>query len=98
MCPDCNAIVEVRQWKRHRSFHKPARPSGGGASKALKAAVKRRDGSRCRGCGKTSQQARLEVHHVNGRWFDNRPENLITLCQLCHVEADRLIGARTPRS
>jgi len=31
-----------------------------------------------------AQHNLLEVHHKNGKPFDNRPENQIALCRLCH--------------
>lgn len=28
----------------------------------------------------------IEVHHINGRRQDNKPENLIPLCESCHFD------------
>lgn len=39
---------------------------------------------RC-GCG----GGPFEVHHENGRSFDNSPENLVAWCRACHREAHR---------
>ena len=47
--------------------------------------IKERDGWACRICG---AKERLEVHHIGGkhRFHEkNHPEDLITLCDSCHV-------------
>jgi len=37
---------------------------------------------RCEICGAWK---RLEAHHINGNWRDNRAENIMTLCKKpCH--------------
>lgn len=40
----------------------------------------------CPDCGRTEDevQGRFEVHHKNGEPMDNRPENQVGLCRLCH--------------
>jgi ATP-dependent DNA helicase RecQ len=42
-----------------------------------------RDGFKCRECGSTEN---LEVHHIFPKQFgvDHSPQNLITLCRICH--------------
>lgn len=40
----------------------------------------------CTVCGK---EGRTDVHHRNGDWQDNRPENLMRLCRGCHLRAHR---------
>lgn len=58
--------------------------------------IRRRDSHRCLVCGYKKQRGekRLPVHHIIPRrfapdWLRNIPENLITLCPLHHIHADR---------
>lgn len=59
-----------------------------------------RDGHKCRCCGRTEAQIKtdkaannhLVVHHIHeyaGRPEDNRLENLVTLCNSCHLVGRR---------
>ena len=55
--------------------------------KALRREARKRDGNRCVECGATE---RLEVHHLTyERIGRERLEDVVTLCQPCHAEADR---------
>lgn len=51
--------------------------------RGIRAQIIRRDKNKCRLCDSTVQ---LEVHHITPyrTTKDNSPENLITLCKLCH--------------
>lgn len=48
-------------------------------------------GSSCAVCGISEWQGRplvLELHHVNGRRDDHRPENVLLLCPNCHSQTN----------
>ncbi|WP_228044886.1 HNH endonuclease signature motif containing protein [Streptomyces ferrugineus] len=54
----------------------------------------------CAMCGTgpewNSKPLRLEVDHISGAWWDNRPENLRLLCPNCHATTDTYRGRRRP--
>ncbi|MFF9285960.1 HNH endonuclease [Streptomyces griseosporeus] len=53
---------------------------------------------RCSVCGTgpewNGRPLTLEVDHVSGEWWDNRPENLRLLCPNCHAVTDTYRGRR----
>jgi len=58
-----------------------SRPKGGMSRKAAHYTARKQKGVECECCGTTK---RLQVHHINENWSDNRLENLQTLCIFCH--------------
>ena len=48
----------------------------------------------CQVCG-ASDQSKLEVHHKNSNWLDNRTENLELLCVDCHHKRHSEIEVRS---
>jgi hypothetical protein len=50
--------------------------------KALRRQILERDGERCTLCGASE---RLHIHHVNLNRTDDNPDNLLTLCEICHA-------------
>ncbi len=44
--------------------------------------VLERDGHCCVVCGRTEE---LHIHHIDGDNTNDRPENLVTLCEHCHA-------------
>jgi 5-methylcytosine-specific restriction endonuclease McrA len=53
----------------------------------LRRQIRERDGYACRVCG-SARDKTLSVHHINYDKKDNRPENLITLCSVCHMKTN----------
>lgn len=55
---------------------------------------------RCGMCGTGPQwngrPLTLEVDHVDGRWWDDRPGNLRLLCPNCHAVTDTYRGRKRP--
>lgn len=53
-------------------------------SNHLRETIRKRDNYTCALCGKVQITPRHDVHHINYKKEDLRPENLITLCANCH--------------
>lgn len=65
------------------------------APKEVREAVYARDSYTCQDCGKQGQpgigRENIQVHHLINwtRGGDHSPENLITLCLMCHRQRER---------
>ena len=59
---------------------------GPGWTDNLRKKIRSRDGNACVACHATK---RLQIHHRNESKTDHSEENLITLCQSCHVHVHR---------
>lgn len=81
------------RWAGGYSYRSGQSPWAGNWDRIRKA-IRKRDGFKCRRCGKAAK--RLEVHHLKPiRLFDtpreaNNPRNLLTLCVKCHAEEHRV--------
>ena len=68
---------------------------------SIRAATRKRDGNRCTKCGDPGP--RLHVHHKTPlRFYDNpddanRPDNLTTLCRVCHAAEENLLRTQEDR-
>lgn len=56
----------------------------------LKESIRTRDGRRCNECNFTEKDLgyRLCVHHIDYNKKNNTPNNLISLCRLCHSQTN----------
>lgn len=67
-------------WKGGLSFE----PYGIEFNKGLKKQIKERDKHTCQFCGEKRKKIRKCVHHIDYNKRNNKPKNLITLCESCH--------------
>jgi len=55
----------------------------------------------CEHCGRTTWEdypIPLEIHHINGKSFDHRAENVLLLCPNCHYFTDNFRGRNISKS
>lgn len=63
-------------------------PWGPEFTKALRERVRERDGFSCRLCGAPQDGKKLSVHHVDYDKHNNNIDNLVALCNRCHVKTN----------
>ena len=71
-------------WKGGLSFE----PYGVEFNKRLKTQIKKRDKHTCQFCGEKRKRIRHCVHHIDYNKRNNKPKNLITLCESCHQKTN----------
>jgi 5-methylcytosine-specific restriction endonuclease McrA len=56
----------------------------------LKEQIRKRDNYACQECGYTQEQLKrkLDVHHIDYNKKNNSPDNLISLCNTCHLQTN----------
>lgn len=82
---DAGRLEDFRTFMRRRFCSLScanSRPKGGQSRKASHYHARKQRLGNCECCGGSK---RLEAHHVNEDWRDNRPENIQTLCIFCHT-------------
>lgn len=58
-------------------------------STELKRRIRERDGFRCQQCGTPEAGIPWQCHHINYDKTDQRPENLVLLCNRCHGKTQK---------
>jgi len=60
----------------------------------LKESMRKRDGHRCQKCfiHQSKLKRKLDVHHIDGNKGNLSPQNLISLCESCHIKLERNNG------
>src|SRR5262249_46217025 len=88
---DCaNQAHSIRMMGKGNSNYsgRSDRPYVGTLWQRLAPLIRELDGNRCTTCGEEVGDANdrdLPVHHIDENPKNNMPENLITLCQACHM-------------
>jgi hypothetical protein len=91
--------LDIRPRSRANAGQKNGRYRDGRHSRIYRTMIEK---THCRRCGATET---LGIHHVNGDHYDNRQENLMVLCNSCHMSeekrawwAAKKAGLPTPKS
>jgi 5-methylcytosine-specific restriction endonuclease McrA len=64
------------------------KPYGSGFTNRLKTFIRFRDKYKCRGCGIPQHELKrlLCIHHIDYNKNNHNPDNLISLCSICHAK------------
>ena len=90
----------VEVLKTQGMWHSDPNRYGKGWEK-IRLAVRQRDGFSCQSCGKVETSLEFHVHHrIPFKQFThpeeaNRSENLVTLCPICHMNAESSLRIRS---
>ena len=65
-------------------------PYNFGFNRKLKKQIRKRDNYTCQECGFTEQQLgkTLHIHHIDYNKRNDNPNNLICLCNSCHIHTN----------
>lgn len=92
-CPKCQRELQyknlIQEWLSGKNFT----VKGGMIPRFIKRYLIELHGNKCERCGwheanPTTGNVPLEIHHVDGDCYNNRPENLQLLCPNCHSITD----------
>lgn len=89
-----NSVATARKKSAEKVLREGTHPSGR-YLKTLLIEIENRE-YKCENCGIDSWQGQplaLQVDHINGIHYDNRPENLRFLCPNCHSLTETFCGA-----
>lgn len=81
----------VEKRKRWGDEHHAWTGESTGDKNGRKRARARVDAEKCEFCG--DDQARIDVHHIDGNTSNNSVENLVALCRKCHMREDGRLDA-----
>lgn len=88
------SLSEARKMSKYRTGKLHPRWRGGISkepysqkwTRMLKASIRERDNYTCRMCSRKQKKRAFDVHHIDYDKKNCNPENLITLCNICHIK------------
>lgn len=84
------AMSQERKGEKNGNWHGGVsfEPYGLEFNKELKEQIRERDDYICQKCETKENRREFPVHHIDYNKQNNKPENLITLCDSCHAGAN----------
>lgn len=79
-----NSLERHPQWLGGKSFE----PYGMDFDRELKSLIRKRDKYTCRLCNVKQINKKFHIHHIDYDKRNNNPDNLITLCNSCHMKTN----------